>query len=310
MRRSLGLWLSLTLLLASPNAWAEGIELTSREYKMMLKPDPFAGSAPEQAIARFLEQLAPAVREHWGDSPAAELTQKGFELDERRMVQFWDTHECLLQEHGFAWRARADEDDQGGKVELTLKFRSPDAFLAAALSLEALDETADKLEEDLGPLAVRTDNGDETVAMPRNVRSQFSRSTTVTVKAGKEPESLAGIADLFPSFENDLEAFVERVDLAATLEVSPGYRELVYESSRIDLTDRLKSRFSLTFWYPKTQPDRPTLAEVSFKYDTDHGKVSLKAARRSLELLRALQDLPWADPAAPTKTALIACDRS
>ena len=34
------------------------------------------------------------------------------------------------------------------------------------------------------------------------------------------------------------------------------------------------------------------------------------AARRALELLLAMQDLPWAGPTAPTKAALVACDRT
>jgi hypothetical protein len=50
------------------------------------------------------------------------------------------------------------------------------------------------------------------------------------------------------------------------------------------------------------------LAEISFKYEAKNGGVRSEVARRALALLLAMQDLPWADPPAPTKTALVACD--
>ena len=73
-------------------AAAEGIELDSREYKLMLEPERFAGGAPQQAVRRFVrDQLEPAVRRTFGDEAADELKDKGFDLVERRSVRFWDT---------------------------------------------------------------------------------------------------------------------------------------------------------------------------------------------------------------------------
>ena len=91
---------------------------------------------------------------------------------------------------------------------------------------------------------------------------------------------------------------------------SPEYRELVYKSSKLDIAKDLKARFALTLWYKGAEnQDHPALAEISFKYDAKNGEVRNEVARRALALLLAMQDLPWADPAAPTKTALVACDR-
>src|SRR5688572_27438983 len=122
-----GVGLGAGLLLASSAGWAEGFKLDSREYKLMLQADQLAGRSPEQAVARFiLEQLVPAVREHWSDAAAEELAEKGMELDKCRAVRFWDTSDCLLYLHGFAWRERVDLDASGNgadQVELTLKFR-------------------------------------------------------------------------------------------------------------------------------------------------------------------------------------------
>jgi len=94
------------------------------------------------------------------------------------------------------------------------------------------------------------------------------------------------------------------------LEPSPEYRELVYESSKLIVAKDVKARFALTLWYKDVENrDRPALAEVSFKYDAKNGGVPDEVARRALALLLAMQDLPWAEPSAPAKTALVSCDR-
>jgi hypothetical protein len=304
------------IMLLPASGIAGGIELDSREYKLMLRPTEFIAADPQQAIKRFItEQLAPAVRDQWNADAANELAEKRLEVGERRIVRFRDSGDCLLFRHGFAWRQRVDIDEHGTRsrdVELTLKFRSPDAFLAAGTSLKAKqhamnDET--KLEEDLGPVAVRSGAEGAVVANPRAVRSQFSRSTKQTVPSNEVPTSLAGIKGLYPSFDEELQAAAGRIEMSAPLDPSPEYRELVYESSKLNITEDLKARFALTLWYSPENQDRPALVEISFKYDAKNGEVRNEVARRGLALLLAMQDLPWADPAAPTKTALVACDR-
>jgi hypothetical protein len=95
--------------------------------------------------------------------------------------------------------------------------------------------------------------------------------------------------------------------MSAALAPSPEYRELVYESSMIDLA-KAKARFALTIWCQGAgNRDGPALAEISFSYDTDAGAVSAEAARRARELLLMMQNLDWADPGSPTKTALAGC---
>src|SRR5262249_42953794 len=183
------------------------------------------------------------------------LTRNGLHADEHRIVRFWDTTECLLYRHGFAWRARAAIEEDGkraDKVEVTLKFRSPDVFLAASIPLKAKNDAKkvdSKLEEDLGPVAVRTGPEGGVAAKPRNARSQFSRSTTQTVHGDKVPTSLAGIAGLYPSFVDELRTATGPLDISPPLDPSPEYRELVYKSSMLDITDDVKARFALTLWY-------------------------------------------------------------
>lgn len=294
---------------------AKGIEIDSREYKLMLEPEHFAGSAPQRAVARFVRnQLEPALRGSFGDEAADELTTKGLDLAERRRVRFWDTQTCALITKGFALRERVGLDKEGrpaSKPEITLKFRSSDLFLAANMRLEAQAEAKDvksKLEEDIGALAVRSASGAAIVAMPRASRSQFSRSTTQTVDRDAVPRTLKDIEDLYPTFDDDLRLVAGVTKMSAALAPSPEYRELVYESSMLDLAEDTKTRFALTIWYEGTDNrDRPALVEISFSYDTEDGAVTAEAARRSRELLLAMQDLDWADPALPTKTALAGC---
>jgi hypothetical protein len=306
---------ALAALIQTAAAADKGIELDSREYKLMLEPKRFAGGAPQQAVRRFArDQLEPAVRRAFGDKAAEALKDKGMGLGERRSVRFFDTDDCALIKNGFALRERVDLNQEGrpaAKPKITLKFRSSDLFLAADMPLAARAGAKDvesKLEEDLGALAVRAASGEAIVAMPRSSRSQFSRSTTQTVDRHAIPRTLEDVEDLYPKFDDELRLVAGESDMSASLKASPEYRELVYRSSMIDLAKDTKSSFALTIWYEgANNRDRPALAEISFAYDTDDGSVPAEAARRARELLLAMQDLDWADPGSPTKTALAGC---
>jgi hypothetical protein len=312
-------FLAAAILLLPVSGVAGGIKLDSREYKLMLDPTKFAGAEPRQAVDQFThEQLVPAMRKEWTDDAADTLRESRLEIGEHRgehrIVRFWDDRDCLLSRHGFAWRERVDATADGGEsdeVELTLKFRSPDVFLAAGTSLTARQHAKNddtKFEEDLGPLAVRSGRGEGVAANPRGARSQFSRSTKQIVPGNEVPTSLTGIAGLYPSFEEELRTVAGHVAMSAPLEASSKYRELVYKSAKLKLAKDLKAKFALTLWYEGVENhDRPALAEISFKYDVTNGEVPTEAAGRALALLLAMQDLPWADPTAPTKTALVAC---
>jgi hypothetical protein len=79
---------ALAALIQAAPAAAKGIELDSREYKLMLEPEHFAGDAPEDAVGQFVhDQLEGALRPIFGDAAADELIEKGLDLDERRRVR-------------------------------------------------------------------------------------------------------------------------------------------------------------------------------------------------------------------------------
>jgi hypothetical protein len=166
-----------------------------------------------------------------------------------------------------------------------------------------------KLEEDVGPLAAR--QGDVTpavvVAKPRSARSQYARSTKQPVRPEELPRTLRDVAKLYGTFEESLGAHGGAPDMSAELRPSPSYRERVFESGKVKLAGDTKAEFSVTLWYedPGTA-GAPALAEVSFKYDVPKKEdLPREAAHQALALFLAMQDLGWADPGAPTKTALV-----
>ena len=313
MRCTLASFVVVTLLMMQASSTgAKGIELNSREYKLMLEPAHFAGGAAQEAVDEFLrDEMVRAIKESFGGDAADELAREGVDLEKHRSVRFLDTQGCALNGNGFALRERVDLDDNdrpASKPEITLKFRSSDLFLAADMQLKAKAEGAEsKFEEDIGPLSL-TNAGERFVASPRSARSRFSRSTSQTVKQSDLPQTLEDIDKLYPTFSEDLQLVADEIDLQAALKSGPEYRELVYRSSRRDVTKDTKAKFALTIWYEGVDDqNRPALAEISFSYDTDHGVVPAEAAQRARRLLLVMQDLDWAKPDAPTKTALAAC---
>ena len=300
------------LALLAPCAAAAGPpELDSREYKLMLEPERFAGGGRQDAINHFADgMLKPLIAAHVSEAAADDFAQKDFDLDEQRLVRFWDTAACDLDKHGFALRERADLDPGGNasaERELTLKFRTVDLFLAAETKLPAADgakKPESKFEEDVAPLAVHKGSGAAVVANPPSTRSLYSRSTKQRVKRGDLPGSIADVAELYPTFAASLTASGAAVDAATELGASKEFREFVFESPKFELGEDLKTKFSITLWYEGDKRN-PALAEISFKYETvHHGTVPRIVAQRAIDLYRAMQALPWAKPEAPTKTAL------
>jgi hypothetical protein len=78
MRCTLASFVVVTLLMMqAPSTGAKGIELDSREYKLMLEPAHFAGSTPAEAVDEFLrDQMEGAIRESFGGAAPDELARK------------------------------------------------------------------------------------------------------------------------------------------------------------------------------------------------------------------------------------------
>lgn len=299
-------------LLAAPalDAAAGGIDLQSREYKLMLKPAMFADREPADAVGIFVhDQLAPLLARQLGGDAARKLAEKPFKVDKHRLVRFFDTPGCLLDQQRLALRARFAVDAPGD-VELTLKYRSPDPYVTAGAPLRAAGGEVDtKLEEDIGPLAAQA--APKATAKPASMRSQFSLSSSRQIEAGSLPRTLGGLLDLYPDLGRSLGAGPGSPALGQSLDASPEFRETVYESGKIDLAEGHDTRFSITVWHESADEDgEPKLAEISFKYKVAAGDVPRDLALVGMNVFLAMQGLGWADPKGGTKTALVACATS
>jgi hypothetical protein len=321
--------LCLTAALAeSADARAEGLKLDSREYKLMLEPAKFQGKPLKKAVDEFWEKHLVEIIEKRLDrrSNGKPRHKDSFKLDEERHVVFRDTAKfrdikaCVLKSNGYVLRERVKlKDGQPGGREITLKFRTPDLLLAATAPFEGAGGKADKkFEEDLTPQIERR-GGVPAFAQPPASRSLFSASVKhKKVKPETSVASLKDVMKLYPGVEASLRrAGMGEGAAAAPLASGEKYHEIVFSKARVDLGENTDAEFDLTFWYRPGQAaaQPPVIAEVSFKYDMDGGKVAEPVARRAAVLFRAMQEMlgGWTSAAHQTKTSMAlpeACPRT
>src|SRR5262245_19872337 len=93
--------------------------LTSREYKLTLKPRAFSGKADNRqvALADFADDLAKAAK-----SIDVRLRGRLDKAKAPRQIGFMDTANVTIQSLGYILRERKKADER----EFTLKFRHPD----------------------------------------------------------------------------------------------------------------------------------------------------------------------------------------
>jgi LysR substrate binding domain len=229
--RSLAITIAIIGLVAPEATLADAPRLDSREYKLMLEPEHFIGDDPQDAIKQMADMIQTLIADHVSRKAAVDFSSNDFDLDDRRAVRFWDTAACDFDKNGFALRERSNLDDQGntsGDRELTLKFRSADLFLVTQTPLPAMQgakKPESKFEEDVAPLAVRTDTGMAVVADPPSIRSLYSRSTKQQVKGTNLPDTLEDAAELYPTLADTLVAGGAHEDMSGELTASEKFTE-------------------------------------------------------------------------------------
>jgi hypothetical protein len=298
---------ALALVATCAAATAQEPKLQSREYKLMLDPKRFDRLAPQRVVDQlWTTKLAGIIATHLDKRSDGGTRAKGlFDKTKQRKVVFRDTNEtCLLDRQGYIFREHTRLKDGKPDREVTLKFRSPDIFLAAA----RMPATGDsKFEEDITPVVI-VSSGKPAVARfatPPSMRSLFSASETRDVPADVRLTTLADVVRVFP----ELGTRLETAAVAPSEAVRPGraFNEMVISGGTVDLGSSLDAEFDVTLWYDGL-PGRgkPETAELSFKYDVKNGRVSGEAAARALRLFTALQsDLAdWTSPDRETKTSV------
>ena len=148
------------------------LPITSREFKLMLKVDPFRDRA--SGAAAFWKLVEFVVEKKEGGRIV-----KRQQDEERRVTSYLDTPGARLRHHGLILRLR---EETPTKFNINLKYRSPDRYLAATQEVSSPQAGENKFEEDILP--------------PHS--SKFSKSTRVKFQSSPEIRSMADVAALFP----------------------------------------------------------------------------------------------------------------
>jgi hypothetical protein len=262
-------------------------DVKSREYKVMLRADRFAGpdDTVRARIAEFWADLGRAL----GDR-ATSLDGSFEEIKHRRRVRFYDTSDHLLHESSYVFRERVDADT--GAREMTLKYRHPDRYVAADREMSASGQDAEtKFEEDVKP----------------PFASVFSFSTTAPVGPEDAFDTLRHVAELYPGLPDALDDLPEHVALELVGDFSA--RETVFVGGEVLLgKHQVKADCAVVMWHDDDDPATPpVVVEFSYKYGDAQEDYGGSLARDAHDLLQVLfTALPkWVSGKAVTKTGLV-----
>ncbi len=262
--------------------------VTSREYKIMLRPGLFSGD--DEQLIDAAGKFWVAFREGIADlSPRTE--GKLAEIRKRRMITFYDTPEQDLYANGYVFRERNDVD--GDKREVMLKFRHPDRYVAQDRKMGAADADKgdSKFEQDIKP----------------PFDSVYSFSTKQKISADKAIDRMADPAKLYPDLSKRLQHFDADEALLPVAELTIFERVVSGGSFRFGESGHDSADCSLTLWYSSGgEQKKPLLAEFSFKHEDESEDYDGDAALliyRVFEKLRSMSD--WAHPEPQTKTAYV-----
>jgi hypothetical protein len=258
-------------------------DTTSREYKLMLDPGRFTHGTEASAVtALFFDAKATieqAIDRDVSGSPV---------LEKQREVRYFDTPQtCKLRELGYSFRERVENGDS----EVSLKFRSPDRYIADFEDLDSDTNGAEtKLEADIGANAWT----DFKVIYSHSTKAPNSRNIN----------EVHDINEHFPDFERDHDL---DDDLPLVVVGNLDIREHVYSDVEIDLGQH-DAEIDVTLWYAgaPSSGQTPLVAEISFKYEDGSADYTQKVVHRAKTAFHALQGLTdWVNPASRTKTRFV-----
>lgn len=229
--------------------------VTSREYKLMLNVDRFRNR--QSGCEEFFTLLESLVKKVGG-----KIDEKQQEEEERR-TSYLDTRDLALHQNGFAVRVR-EEANGKNKVELNLKYRGADRYLAAAQNVSSPtpdNDKKEKFEEDILPPFV----------------SKFSHSTTIESKSVPPIATVAHLLTFFPGLHPILGDKGTPVETVNDFQAS----EIVRKLCKIDFGAKPLVKASLSFWYfDGHEAEYPLVVEFSFDYDATNNN----GAQNTIEL--------------------------
>ncbi|NOU51246.1 hypothetical protein HG263_11980 [Pseudoalteromonas sp. JBTF-M23] len=258
-------------------------DVTSREYKLLLNPTLFSYQTEASQVNSYFSSVKVNVEQAISRSVSGALT-----LNKIRTVKFFDTiNTCQLRQIGYVFRERIENGDS----EVTLKFRSPDRYIAAFEGLASPTNGAEtKLEADVGT------TGNDTFKVVYSHSTKAPNTRTIN--------DFKDINTHFPGFESEY-GFNDSLPLAqvGNLTIS----EQVYKGAEIDLGS-FDAKLSVTLWYASAPSPSsvPLIAEASFKNEDTSADYSKKVVLRAKEAFRSMQALTsWNATSGATKTQTV-----
>lgn len=262
--------------------------VSSREYKVMLRPGKFTGSEKGilDAAHSFWQEFAEAIAGI--ADPDADLT----DIKTRRLIRFYDTRDTRLSTSGYIVRERRSTDND--LREVTLKYRHPDRYVAQDRTMKArgVKQSSTKFEEDIKAPFV----------------SLFSFSTTARIGNDVKLNRLKDIGRMFPDIPGRLKEFSG--DKALVVMNSFTARETVIVGAKIGLAKNpdVRAECALVIWHnAEGEKRKPVLGEFSFRFGNTDEKYDGHASRRAYDAFGALlkKVKTWVDPKSQTKTAFV-----
>jgi hypothetical protein len=261
-------------------------KVVAREYKVMLRAEQFAGNESQvlNAANAFWDAFTQAI------NPLDLKTDGSLKkIKDRRIIDFYDTDTLhLLYGNDYIFRVRRDTSTD--EREVTLKFRHPDRYIAQDRNMNARDvsQGKTKFEEDIkSPFTVL-----------------YSFSTTQTIAATKQLNTLNDVIQLYPDLADKLTSYTGEEPIHI---VKHSVREIVIKGGEFQIRKepKVNAECALIAWYDDNA-EKPVVVEFSFRYSDKNGAYTRKMAQRAYEVFEVLQKLTsWLDSKPKTKTAYI-----
>jgi hypothetical protein len=163
-------------------------DVTSREYKVMLRGQRFVGSQVEllERAGDFWGAFKHSIRDVAFDT-SGDLRK----VEDQRTIRFYDSSDCRLRESSYVFRERVDSRTR--KREVTLKYRHPDRYIAQDRHMTAADAKSGKTKFE------------EDIKLP--FTTLYSFSTTQSISDEKSLNSLNDPGRLYPDLKKRLKSY-------------------------------------------------------------------------------------------------------
>ncbi len=228
---------------------SQDMELSSREYKILLKPENFEDM--EKGIGKFWKSVKKLAKEEGLEVDSTYSDEAG----DPRFVTYLDTPDFALNKLGYTLRRRQKHEfkageDRGKKYELTLKYRNSDVNISSGKDVNPAEsfEGSVKFEDDI-------------VAGGSTIKNVYSKSGTVELKE-ETGNSLEDYIDIFPGLKETGISSESQLGKVNNKKIE----EYKAELGEIDFGG-VTGKASLSVWYNQGKDKNPVIGEFSFSYD-------------------------------------------